>query len=128
MFLRPMKKVLSTIVLFLGIAVTINAQLSQSELNKLNVQQRQIYLNQSKEINNKLKKLEADLFKAEEMIRMGQEMQRDNAKQAGSAHIIRGMNLKEKTIKDIQTSKEALILLDKAARDAIMRNEKNSQK
>ncbi|MBQ7550664.1 MAG: hypothetical protein IJT04_03945 [Bacteroidales bacterium] len=120
-----MKKLLIALIALSGFVVNANAELSQSELNKLTVQQRQIYLNQSKELNEKLKRLNRELFKAKDMIKMGQEMQRDNAKQAGAVHIMRGMELKEKATKEIEEVQNELVLLDNAARDAIKSNETN---
>ena len=118
-----MKKlmVLSTL---LFIALNVKAQLSQSELSKLDKSQLEIYLRQSKELANEMKQLEADLFKAEDMIKMGKEMQGDNAKQAGAVHIMRGMNLKEATQKRMGEVRKKQSLLDSAAREAIRNNQK----
>lgn len=126
-----MKKILLTLTILFGIIVHTGAELSQSELNKLTSQQRQIYLNQLKELNQKLKQLDRDIFKAEDMIKIGQEMQREpdgSAKQSGAVYIMRGMELKEKATREIRETQNALVLLDRAVREAIINNERNKKK
>ena len=118
-----MKKLFITLVALFGFIAIMNAELTQSELSKLTSQERQTYLSQLKELNSKMKELDKDLFKANDMIKMGEEMQRDDGKQAGAAHIMKGMELKEKTEKAIKETQRSLTLLDSAARDAIKRNE-----
>lgn len=118
-----MKKLFITLVGLFGFIAIMNAELTQSELSKLTSQERQIYLNQLKQLNSKLKDLDRDLFQAKDMIKMGEEMQRDGAGAAGAAHKMRGMELKEKTEKAIKETQRSLTLLDSAARDAIKRNE-----
>ncbi|MBQ7461872.1 MAG: hypothetical protein IJS63_06400 [Bacteroidaceae bacterium] len=118
-----MKKLLITLVALFGFMTNANSELSQSELNKLTSQQRQIYLNQLNELNAQLKQLEWDLFKAEDMIKMGQEMKSDNGKFSGSYYVMKGMNLKEKAEKEINKTKSFLQALDKSAREAIRKSE-----
>lgn len=111
------------IALFLG-CFSVKAQLSSSELAKLTPQQKSIYERQSAEIRAAIKAAQDELFKAEDIIKMGNEMRGDNAKTAGAAHIARGVALKEKAQKAIAEAKNKQVLLDKAARDAIRNNEK----
>lgn len=122
-----MKNLLITLVALFGFMTNANAQISQSELNKLTSQQRQIYEKQLKEYNGEIKKAQTDLFKAEDIIKMGNEMKSDNAKAAGTAHVMRGMELKEKAEKAIKEAQKKIKLLDDAAREAIKNNEKNKK-
>lgn len=103
---------------------SVKAQLSSSELSKLTPQQKSIYERQSAEIKSDLKAAQDELFKAEDIIRMGNEMQNDNAKAAGAAHIARGVALKEKAQEAIAEAKKEQALLDQAAREAIKNNGK----
>ena len=112
------------IALFLG-CYSAKAQLSSSELSKLNPQQKSIYERQSAAIKAKIKAAQDDLFKAEDIIKMGNEMRGDNAKAAGAAHITRGVALKEKAQEALAEARKEQALLDQAARDAIKNNEKN---
>lgn len=111
------------IALFIG-CCSAKAQLSSSELAKLDPQQRAVYERQSAEIKAAIKAAEYDLYKAEDIIRMGNEMLADNAKAAGAAHIARGVALKENAQKAIEEAKKEQALLDQAAREAIKNNEK----
>ena len=111
------------IALFLGIC-SVKAQLNSSELAKLTPQQKSIYERQSAEIKAKIKAAEDKLFKAEDIIRMGNEMGNDNAKAAGAAHIARGVKLKEEAKEALAEAKKEQVLLDQAAREAIKNNEK----
>ena len=120
-----MKKLLITLVALFSFITSTNADLPKSELNKLTTQQRQIYENQLKEYKDEIKKAKVDLFKAEDIIKMGNEMKGDNAKAAGAAHIMRGMALKEKAEKEIKEAQKKIQLLDDAAREAIKNNEKS---
>lgn len=112
------------IALFLG-CCSVKAQLSSSELAKLNPQQKSIYERQSAEIKAKIEAAQKELYKAEDIIKMGNEMRGDDAKAAGAAHIARGIALKEKAQKAIAEAKKEQVLLDRAAREAIKNNEKN---
>jgi len=122
-----MKNLLITLVALFGFITSANAELPQSELNKLTSQQRQIYEKQLKEYNAEIKKAQTDLYKAEDIIKMGNEMKGDNAKSAGTAHVMRGMELKEKAEKAIKEAQKKIKLLDDAAREAIKNNEKNKK-
>jgi hypothetical protein len=95
----------------------VNAQISEDEYNKLNSNQKSIYSKQKSEIE---KKYESDVFRAEDRIKMGNEMKMDGAKFAGSYYTIKGMNEKDKAEKE---RKEAMDRLDKAAREGIKNNE-----
>lgn len=114
------------IALFLGFS-SVKAQLSTSELNKLTSQQRSIYERQSAEIEAAITAAQNDLFKAEDIIKMGNEMRSDDAKAAGAAHIARGAALKEKAQDALAKAKKERTLLDQAAREAIKNNEKNKK-
>ena len=122
-----MKK-LFVLSLLLSIAFNANAQLSQSELSQLDINQLNMYLSQSKDLANQMKQLEVDLIKAESMIKLGNEEKGDGAKFAGTEIIIRGMNLKEATQKRMAEVKKMQVALDKAAREAIKNNQKKKQK
>lgn len=104
---------------------SVNAQLSPSELAKLTPQQRSIYERQSAEIKAKIRAAQDDLYKAEDIIKMGNEMKTDNANAAGAAHIIRGVALKEKAQTALAEAKKEQVLLDQAAREGIKNNENN---
>lgn len=119
-----MRNQLITLVALFGFMTNANAELSQSELNKLTSQQRQIYLNQLKELNARLRQLDMDLFKAEDRIKMGEEMNREPGTKAGNFYIAQGMEMKEKAIRGINETKNTLVLLDQSAREAIKRNER----
>ena len=119
-----MKKILLlTLSLVLGV-ITTSAQISQSELNQLTPDQRSSYVRQQKQINADLKAAQDDLFKAEDIIKMGKEMKGDDAKVAGAAHIARGVALKEKAQQAIEEAKKNQRLLDQAAREAIKNNQR----
>lgn len=113
------------IALFLGFC-SVKAQLSSSELAKLTPQQKSIYERQSAEIKAKFEVAQKDLYKAEDIIKMGNEMRGDNAKAAGAAHIARGVALKEKAQKALSEAKKEQNLLDQAAIEAISNNEKKT--
>jgi PBP1b-binding outer membrane lipoprotein LpoB len=100
------------------------AQLNPSELAKLNPQQKSIYERRTAELKAAIKAAEYELLKAEDIIKMGNEMCNDNAKAAGAAHIARGVALKEKANKAITEAKKEQVLLDQAAREGIKNNEK----
>lgn len=121
-----MKK-LFVLSILLSFAFSANAQLSQSELSQLDQNQLDIYLSQSRELANQIKQLEEDLFKAEYMIKLGNEMKGDNAKFAGTERVIRGMNLKEATQKRMVEVRKMQSALDKAAREAIKNNQKKKR-
>ena len=122
-----MKK-LFVLSMLLSFAFSANAQLSQSELSQLDKNQLNMYLNQSKELANQIKQLEEDLIKAECMIKLGEEQKSDNAKFAGTERVIRGMNLKEATLKRIDEVKKMQSALDKAAREAIKKKLEEKKK
>lgn len=124
-----MKK-LFVLSMLLSIVFSANAQLSQSELSQLDKNKLNMYLNQSKELANQMKQLKEDLVKAEYMIKLGEEQKGDNAKFAGTERVIRGMNLKEATLKRMDEVKKMQSALDKAAREAIKKKqeEKNTGK
>lgn len=111
------------ITLILG-CCSAKAQLDSSELAKLTPQQKSIYERQSAEITAAIKAAQYELYKAEEIIKMGTEMRGDNAKIAGAVHIARGVALKEKAQKAIAEAKNEQVLLDRAAREAIKNNGK----
>lgn len=102
-----------------------NAQLSRSELSNLTPEQRDIYKRQYQDLSHTIKAAEQDIFKAEDIIRIGEEMKRDNAGTAGAAHIMRGMEMKEKALKAKKEAERGLRLLDAAAREAIKNNKSN---
>ena len=119
-----MKKfTLLIIALFLGFYSAM-AQLSPSELAKLTPLQKSIYERQSAEIKAAIKAAQDELFKAEDIIRMGKEMMDDNAKAAGAAHIARGVALQEKAQKVIEEERKKQVLLDQAARESIEKKKK----
>lgn len=112
---------------FLG-CCSVKAQLTSSELDKLTPQQKSIYERQAAEIKAKIEVAQTDLFKAEDIIRMGNEMKSDNAQAAAAAHIARGVALKEKAQNALAEAKKEQVLLDQAAREAIKNNENNKEK
>ena len=122
-----MKK-LFVLSILLSIAFSANAQLSQSELSQLDQNKLNMYLNQSKELANQMKQLKEDLVKAEYMIKLGEEQKSDNAKFAGTERVIRGMNLKEATLKRMDEVKKMQSALDKAAREAIRKKQEEEKK
>ena len=122
-----MKK-LFVLSMLLSIAFSANAQLSQSELSQLDQNKLNMYLNQSKELANQMKQLKEDLVKAEYMIKLGEEQKSDNAKFAGTERVIRGMNLKEATLKRMDEVKKMQSALDKAAREAIKKKQQEEEK
>ena len=119
-----MKKSILIVLFLLWGVFSALAQISQSERNQLTADQRSTYDVQQKQINADLKAAQDDLFKAEDIIKMGQEMKGDDAKAAGAAHIARGVALKEKALKAIENAKQNQRLLDQAAREAIRNNKK----
>lgn len=122
-----MKK-LFVLSILLSITFSANAQLSQSELSQLDNNQLNMYLSQSRDFANQIKKLEEDLIKAESMIKLGNEEKGDGAKFAGTEIIIRGMNLKEATQKRMAEVKKMQVALDKAAREAIKKKQEEKRK
>lgn len=119
-----MKKYTIILIALLMGCGSIKAQLSSSELAQLTSQQRSIYERQSAEIRSALKAAENELFKAEDIIKMGNEMKSEGANSAAAAHIARGAALKEKAQKAIAEEKKKQALLDQAAREAIRNNNK----
>lgn len=103
---------------------TAKAQLSSSEYSQLTSSQKADYDRMSAAYRADLKAAQDDLYKAEDIIKMGNEMKGDNARAAGAAHIARGVALKEKALKAIEEAKKNQRLLDQAAREAIKKNKK----
>lgn len=119
-----MKKYSILIVALLFGSFSAKAQLSQSEKSQLTAEQRTIYERQYKELTRTIKTAEEQIYKAEDIIKMGEEMKRDNAGTAGAAHVIRGMEMKEKAQKAKREAENELRLLDESARKAIKNNKK----
>lgn len=119
-----MKKIVIIIITLLLGSFSAKAQLSQSEKNQLTSEQRSIYERQYNELQRAIKDAEYDLFKAEDKIKMGQEMNREEGNKSGNMYIAQGMELKEKAIKVKREAEKELQLLDKSAREAIKNNRK----
>ena len=111
------------IALLLG-CFSAKAQLSQSEKNQLTPDQRSIYERQYNELQSALKAAEDDLYRAEDKIKMGEEMNREEGNKVGNVYIAQGMELKEKATKAKNEAVKGLRLLDEAAREAIRNNKK----
>ena len=100
------------------------AQLSQSERSQLTPAQRTTYERQYSELQTALKAAEYDLYKAEDKIKMGEEMNREEGNKVGNMYIAQGMEIKEKAVKAKREAERGLKLLDEAAREAIKNNKK----
>lgn len=109
------------------ICFSVKAQISQNEYSQLTPQQQSLYDRQSADIKATLKAAQDDLYKAEDMIKMGNEMKGDNAQAAGAAHVARGVALKEKAQKAIAEAQKNQRLLDQSARQAISENKKKQK-
>ena len=115
------------IALFLGYS-PLRAQLNPSELSQLKPQQKSIYLQQSAEIKAAIMAAQNDLYKAEDLIKMGNEMKGDNAAAAGAVYVTRGVALKEKAKKALAEAEKEQALLDQAAREGIENNKREAKK
>ena len=120
-----MKRVLFVVTAMLLGCFSAKAQLSQSEKNQLTPEQRSIYERQYKELTQTIKLAEDQIFQAEDIIKMGEEMKKDNAGAAGAAHVMRGMEMKEKAQKAKREAENGLRLLNEAAREAIKNNKRD---
>jgi hypothetical protein len=117
-----MKRIVFSSIFLLFNLFAANAQLSQSELNQLSSVQREIYNKQYNELTQAIKTAEYDLFKAEDRIKMGEEMNREEGNKAGNLYIAQGMEMKEKALKAKRDAEQGLQLLYEAAREAIRNN------
>lgn len=119
-----MKRFIIIAISIIASVFSASAQISQSERDQLSTEQRAAYDRQYKELTQVIQNAERDIFRAEEIIKMGEEMKRDNGGVAGAAHAARGMELKEKAEKAKKEAEKGLRLLDEAARKAIKNNKK----
>lgn len=116
-------------IVFWGLFILLNsffanAQLNQSERSWLTSDQLSMYDCQYSELTSAIKSAENDLFKAEDRIKMGKEMNREEGNKVGNFYIAQGMELKEKALKAKKEAERGLRLLDEAAREAIKNNKK----
>lgn len=123
-----MKRIVLIGISLLLSCIAANAQLSQSERSQLTADQRSTYDRQYNELTRALKAAEYDLFKAEDKIKMGEEMNREEGNNVGNAFIYQGMELKEKALKAKNDAERGLRLLDEAAREAIQNNKKKQNR
>ncbi len=117
-----MRKFFTTAILIIMGTIATLARITSSEYSQLTPEQRTIYDRQYGELTRVLKSAKDDLYRAEDIIKMGQEMKSDNAGAAGAAHIARGVAMKERALQEIREAENSMRLLDDAARDAIRRN------